>query len=196
MSLQFAKAAPQGRVIAFEPTHYAISKFKKNLLLNPELAKRIEIVNSFVSAETSKSANIKAFSSWKVSGEKTSEELHPVHLGTSKSAEGVGSVTLDDFCRQPGLKKIDLIKIDTDGHEYEVFLGAKECLAKFRPKIIFEVGKYVMKEKNFDFNFYLNYFSGLNYKLFDAQSGKEINSENHKDLIPELATIDVIAIPR
>lgn len=195
MSLPFAKTAFEGRVIAFEPTQYAISKFKKNLQLNPELAKRIEIINSFVSATTTQNANIKAFSSWKVNGEKETGEIHPVHLGTSKSAEGVGSITLNDFCKQASLTKINLIKIDTDGHEYEVLQGAKECIAQFRPKIIFEVGQYVMKEKKIDFNFYLNYFSGFNYKLLDSKSGKEITALNHLRIIPELGTIDALAIP-
>ena len=195
MSLQFAKTAFKGRVIAFEPTHYAISKFTKNLRLNPELAKRIEIINSFVSASTNQNADIKAFSSWKVSGEKEKSEIHPVHLGTSKPTEGVGSVTLNDFCKQASLARIDLIKIDTDGHEYEVLQGAKECIMRFRPKIIFEVGQYVMKEKKIDFNFYVNYFSGLNYKLFDAETGKEITAANQLKIIPELGTIDVLAIP-
>jgi FkbM family methyltransferase len=196
MALQFAQQANHGHVISFEPTHYAISKFKKNLDLNPELKKRINLVHSFVSSKTMKETDIKAFSSWKVSSEKSSEEQHPVHLGISKKSDGVGSVTIDEFCIQSGISRIDLIKIDTDGHEYEVFNGARNSISKHRPKIVFEVGKYVMKEKSIDFTFYLDYFNALNYKLITSKSGKEITKNNFYKLIPKLGTIDVIALPQ
>jgi len=196
MALQFAMQAKLGKVISFEPTHYALKKFRKNLELNPELNKRITVVNSFVSDKPSDNASIKAFSSWKVSTEKQSEEQHPVHLGLSKSSDGVGSTTLDDYCKITDIQKLDLIKIDTDGHEFEVFKGAKECIAKYRPKIVFEVGKYVMKEKGIDFLFYLSYFEGLNYKLINSKSGKEITENNFEKHIPDLGTIDVIGLPK
>ena len=34
------------------------------------------------------------------------------------------------------LEKIDLIKIDTEGYEYEVLQGAKKTIEKFKPKYI------------------------------------------------------------
>jgi FkbM family methyltransferase len=196
MALQFAKQVPDGKVISFEPTHYALEKFRQNLTINPALQERIIIVNSFISSKSSNESDIKAFSSWKVSSEKNTEEKHPVHKGTAKSSEGVGSITMDDYCVQSETERIDLIKIDTDGHEFEVFNGAKKSIAKFRPKIVFEVGKYVMIEKGIDFTFYLNYFNDLNYKLLTSKSAKEITSKNYNKLIPEFGTIDVIALPK
>lgn len=35
-------------------------------------------------------------------------------------------------------KKVDLIKIDTEGAEYDILLGAKNTIAKFKPKILLE----------------------------------------------------------
>ena len=195
MALQFAKNAPNGEVISFEPTHYAISKFERNLELNPDLKNHIIIVNSFVSSESKTNADIKAFSSWKVSGEKKTIDQHPVHLGTPKSTEGVGSITLDEYSVKNKLNKVDLIKIDTDGHEFMVLNGAKACMTQFRPKVIFEVGQYVMKEKNIDFSFYIDYFNKFNYKLVDSESGKLLTTKNHNNIIPELGTIDIIALP-
>lgn len=195
MALQFAKDAPMGEVISFEPTHYAISKFVKNLELNPDFKKHIFIVNSFVSSESTQNADIKAFSSWKVSGEKRTNDQHPVHLGTPKSTEGVSSITLDEYLLKSKLTKVDLIKIDTDGHEFMVLNGAKNCMKQFRPKVIFEVGQYVMKEKNIDFSFYFDYFGKFNYKLIESKSGKELTIKNQNKIIPELGTVDIIALP-
>jgi FkbM family methyltransferase len=194
MSLQFAKASPEGKVYSFEPTHYALGKLKRNLELNPELAKHIEVINSFLSAKSSANAEIKAYSSWKVNDEK-SDDMHPEHKGAAKSTEGVGSMTLDDFCKSKQLARLDFIKIDTDGHEYEILQGAKETIAKYTPQLIFEIGLYVMTEKSIDFSFYSNYFKELGYKMYDSTTTDIITFENHKKYIPKKGTIDIIAKP-
>jgi len=195
MSLPFAQLAPQGKVYSFEPTHYALAKIKRNLSLNSELAKHIEVINSFVSAKSSENADIKAFSSWKVNSEKA-EVMHPTHMGAAKPTEGVGAISLNDFCKKENLSRLDFIKIDTDGHEYEVLQGATEAIDKYRPQIIFEIGLYVMTEKGIDFSFYSNYFGKLNYRLYDSASKDLITLENHKEFIPAKGTIDIIAIPQ
>jgi len=194
MTLQFAQAAPQGTVYSFEPTHYALTKFKRNLELNPALSKIIHPVNAFVSATTNSNPNIKAFSSWKVDGEK-SGDMHPVHQGVAKSTEGVGSVSLDDFCKENQLARVDFIKIDVDGHEYEVLRGAKEMLAKYRPTLIFEIGLYLLSENKIDYAFFNDYFTSLRYRLLEARSGEELSMLNYRKLIPANGTTDVIAIP-
>ena len=37
-------------------------------------------------------------------------------------------VSLDDYVQQSGIRSVDFLKIDTDGHDIEVILGAKEML--------------------------------------------------------------------
>lgn len=194
MSLKFSQLAENGKIYSFEPTHYAIERLKRNLELNPLLAKNIEIVNSFVSENNSQNPEIKAFSSWKVDGNATGNE-HPVHFGTSKSTEGTPSVSLDDFCETCQINRLDFIKIDTDGHEFEVFKGAKNALKKLKPIIVFEIGQYVMSEKNITFDFYSNYFNELNYKLIDLMTGKQVNINNFKTYLPEKGTTDLLAVP-
>ena len=194
MSLQFAQMAPRGRVYAFEPTHYAIGRLRRNLSLNPDLEKRVFVINAFVSARSDTNPGIVAYSSWKVNGERSAAD-HPVHLGTPKSAEGVPAVSLNDFVEREKLSRIDLIKIDTDGHEYEVFQGADRVIAQFRPRIIFEIGLYVMAEKKISFDFYFNYFEKLHYKLIDTKSGATITLQNYKRHIPQNGSTDLIAIP-
>jgi FkbM family methyltransferase len=195
MTLQFAKSVPLGKVYAFEPTFYAFSKLMKNLELNPELAERIVPVQSFVSSKTSKETNIRAYASWKVGGA-AKDVKHSVHGGTVKSAEGVGSVSLDDFCEENKIRKLDFIKIDTDGHEYDVLQGGRKVIAEFRPTVIFEIGLYVMKENNIDFSSYLNYFGPLGYSLFNSCNHKKIDTENYRRHIPSRGTIDILALCR
>lgn len=194
MALNFAKLAKNGKVYAFEPTHYALKKLYRNLELNPELAQHIIVTNCFVSATSKDHPDITAFSSWSLTTR--TEKDHEFHLGTPMSADGVPSITLDDFVSINKIDRIDFIKIDTDGHEYEVFNGAKKSLSKLRPKIIFELGLYVMKEKGFDFGFYCKYFQELNYKLYDSSNLQEITNQNYLDFLPKYGSIDVLAIPQ
>lgn len=194
MTLQFAKLAGRGSVYAFEPTFYAYSKLKKNLELNPLLAERIVPIQSFVSSSSSAEHQIKAYASWKVAGT-VSGARHPIHSGIPKAADGIGAVSLDDFCEQNQIARLDFIKIDTDGHEFEVLSGAQKIIGRFRPAIIFEVGMYIMEERHTDFSAYLQFFNLLNYSLFNSNNLKEIKANNYRKHIPSKGTIDILALP-
>ncbi len=195
MTLPYAKSVPKGMVYAFEPTHYALSKLKKNIKLNSALEKRIKVVNMFASRKTELKPKIKAFSSWKVDVKKD-KNIHPIHWGSEKSTNGVASTSLDEFCSKNKIQRIDFIKIDTDGHEPEVLEGAKKIIAKFRPTIIFEAGEYPLREKGITSRFYLDFFEKLHYSLFDIQHKEKITMKNYRSLIPPLSTIDIIGMPR
>ena len=192
MTLQFAKQASSGRIYAFEPTFYAFAKLKRNLELNPELANRVFAIQSFVSSTSSRQADIKAYASWKVGGFEESGK-HRVHGGTVKSAEGIGAVSLDDFCEQNDIKRLDFIKIDTDGHELEVLKGARKIISRFKPAIIFEIGIYIMQERNIDFSDYSKFFASVNYSLLDSDSLEEITADNYRKHVPLKRTIDILA---
>lgn len=194
MTLQFAKLVALGKVYSFEPTFYAFSKLKRNLELNPELAKRIVAIQSFVSLSSSGQTDIKAYASWKVGG--TIKGIkHKIHGGIAKSANGIGAVSLDDFCVENEIKRLDFIKIDTDGHEFEVLMGGQKVIEKFRPIIIFEIGRYLMEENNTDFSDYLDFFGSLNYSLSNSKNLKEINASNYNEYIPLKSAIDILATP-
>lgn len=196
MALQYAQKFQAGSVISFEPTHYACLRFERNLALNPHLAKRISLIKRFVSDEVSKNAKIKAFSSWRVDTITNKHSArHDVHLGIEKSTDGVSSITLDYFFEKNSINKVNLIKIDTDGHEFKVLKGARKTISKYRPLVLFEIGKYVMSDEGISFSFYIEYFKKINYKLFDSKSGKRLDEKNWNSLIPDLGTIDAIAIP-
>lgn len=194
MTLQFAKLVPSGKVYAFEPTFYAMTKLKRNLELNPDLERRIVVVQSFVSSMTSAEPDLKAYASWKVAGEVEGDQ-HRVHGGTAKSTDGVGAVSLDDFCGTNEITRLDFVKIDTDGHELEVLKGAQEVISKFRPTVIFEIGIYVMRERDVDFSDYLKFFGALDYSLFNSGNLKGIDADNYDKHIPLKGTIDILAKP-
>ena len=194
MSLHFAKKTKKGKVYAFEPTHYAMQKMKRNLELNHELASIIIPVNAFVSSKEKKSSDIKAFSSWKID-KKVGSDQHPIHGGSAMSTEGVPTIKLDEFVKEENIASLNFIKIDTDGHEFDVLSGAKQTIRSFKPQIIFELGQYVLEEHGITFKDYDRFFSKLDYKLSDSSNNKSITIENYKRMIPKQGTIDVLALP-
>jgi FkbM family methyltransferase len=195
MTLEFARTCTRGKVFSFEPTHYALERLKRNLELNPDLAVRVQVINSFVTKQSSANPSIVAYSSWKVDGGRTGRE-HPVHLGTPQSADGVPAISLDDFCCRQQLKRVDFIKIDTDGHEHQVLMGAHETIERYRPRVLFEIGQHAMAENNIDFSFYNDFFGDLKYSLFDTKTSRPVSLENYRRCIPALGTTDLIAVPQ
>lgn len=194
MALRYAVIASKGRVYAFEPTDYAYERLLQNLSLNPDLRARVEPVQAFVSARSDQKQAPAAYSSWKING--TGNNRHPVHGGAMQSAESAVVLTIDEFCRERQIDRVDLIKIDTDGHELDVLLGGRETLARFRPHIIFEAGLYLMDENNVKFEDYYSYFKGLGYSLVNTTNGHPIELENYPNEIPLRSTTDILAIPR
>ena len=50
----------------------------------------------------------------------------------------VPTVSLDDYIEERGINKIRLVKIDVEGHELDVFQGARRLLTNLRPILLFE----------------------------------------------------------
>lgn len=138
-TLQLARLlGPAGRVYAFEPTQYAYRKLLDNISLNPDLAPAITAVQMMLTASDEAMLETEICSSWPVDGE---HERHAQHQGTYQSTQGARAQTLDRFLVEAGVTKVDFVKLDVDGHECEV-LDGWTTIARFRPKIILELGPY------------------------------------------------------
>ena len=190
ISLFFAHEFSTATIHAFEPTNYAIKKFRKNLELNPDLAEHIRL-NQFYVSENSSTIPENVYSSWPLSG---NSERHDTHGGVLQSAENASSISVDNYVRDHNLDRVDLIKIDTDGHEYEVLNGALETINKLKPLIIFEIGQYMVLERNLSFQQYYQLFEEAGYKLYTVKK-HQVQLSNYKNYIPRNSTVDLFAIP-
>ncbi len=77
---------------------------------------------------------------------------HNTQLDTSEVIE---LKTLDDVCRQHHIGHIDLMKIDVEGHEYKVLLGARDMLAAGAIGAIqFEMGPGSISARTYFRDFY------------------------------------------
>jgi FkbM family methyltransferase len=132
-SLKALSYYPNCKVIAFEPSSDNIQLFKNNI--NEPSSSRITIHKSAVSNEIGESVlNITSYgpahSLEPQSKEHYRQNPHAFEIGK----ENVKVVTLDDILSSE--KIIDVLKIDTEGHEVKVLQGARSILEKTRYVII------------------------------------------------------------
>ena len=165
VSLQLANIFKESNLISIEPTYFAFEKFKTNLNLNKKLSKRIKALNLFIA--TKKKMNKFTYSSWKLDFNKNS---HPVHKGVLKKNSNKQK-TLNQIIKH--FKKVDFIKIDTDGNELDILSSGKDQIKKKRPIIHLEMAPYLFKENGFSPRKLIKFVKkDLDYLFFDEKLKK------------------------
>jgi len=172
-AMHFARlAGPAGRVFAFEPTDFACAKLQANLLLNPDLAPRVSVQQLFLVAERGTAVPAHVASSWPVTS--GTGDLNAWY-GRSQPTFAATAMTADDFCAQAGVARIDLVKLDVDGHEYDVLRGFRASLARFRPVIIVEIAPFIYAgDKAGEFDDFIRLLVDLDYDFTDANTGRPV----------------------
>ncbi len=186
-------AGPHGRVIAFEPTEFAIAKLRRNLELNPVLAPAVTAVQALLVGAAGGAAGAPlVFSSWPLSG---GDQVHLLHGGRAMSTRGAEVTTLDDALRERGVTRVDFIKIDTDGHEPEVLEGAAETLRRSAPTILMELAPYTLDEAGSSVDDLLSTIRACGYRLYDLRSGAPLDmvADELCARIPEGAGVNLLA---
>lgn len=192
-TLPFAQlVGSHGKVIAFEPTAYAFGKQVKNIALNPELSPRIASNQMMLMANDDDALPAAIYSSWPL---ESANDLHSEHCGRLMETQGAGRSSLDSFLNSLGVDRVDFIKLDVDGNEADVLMGAKESIRKFQPKMMLELAPYVYADKPEKFDAMLAYLWDAGYKLVDVSTGTRLpeNSNQVRRMIPEAGGMNVLA---
>jgi len=129
----------EGIVYSFEPNPVMVMQLKKNL-------KQLNVViEDFAVSNTAEDKTF--YRHTKNCGPTSSLEFFDV-LDKAGELEKttVKCVTLDSFCKMHNLSP-SLIKIDVEGHEFNVIKGAKSVIKSRRPYIIFELIEQFWGEK-------------------------------------------------
>lgn len=106
---------PDGSVIAVEPQSRLIGVIQSNLRLNQCLNARV--INVAISSNTG-SATLELTSGINTGGTSLTRST-----GYRYRTEAVKTLTLSDFLHQSGINRCDLMKVDIEGAEYDVFMN-------------------------------------------------------------------------
>jgi FkbM family methyltransferase len=185
-------AGPQGHVFAFEPSDFAFDKLCRNLALNPDLAARTSPQQILLAASSSDRSEPEIYASWPL---QSASEVHPKHRGRLVSTARATVDTLDSFVARKKMDRLNLIKMDVDGHELPVLQGALETLRRFRPTLVMEMSPYIHAEHNHSFADFVALLKSLNYSLRDADTNEAVplDMAQLERLIPDGASINVVA---
>jgi FkbM family methyltransferase len=158
------------KIYSFEPQkdiYQVLNLFTKEdkiFCFNFALGKKNEIRNLKISKKTSTStfSEINDFSLWyKIKSFILSGSIKSSFI----SEEKVQVIKLDDFCRENKISNIDLLKIDTEGHEKDVLEGAKNLLKERKIKYILLEVHLSQMYKNYSINDLENLLDNFNFKL-------------------------------
>lgn len=165
-SLQAATLLKEkGTVIAFEP----LSRIAQQL--------RDSVVANNFSNVIVKQLAIGAVSSQK------KIEIQPGNVGGSSLVKELGSTmtetvavsTLDQELRD--LDRVNLMKIDVEGYEYEVLHGGIEILKRHQPKLVLEFSPnvYARRDKKMAKNILELLMTELGYRVYDLEWGMYVD---------------------
>ena len=150
------RVGERGKVIAFEPLPENILYLRKNVQLNRR--KNLRIIESAISDND----GVVLFSDG--TGTHTGK-IDP--CGKLK----VNSKSIDSMIQKDRLEKPDVLKVDVEGEEYRVLLGARHTIAKFKPKIFLSIHNSSLEKSC------ISFLHSMNYHIIRLQSKKEYVSE-------------------
>ena len=173
-SLAYQVIFPKSKVFSFEASDKLFQLLNSNINSNKPIGDKIETVNLAIS-------NQKGLLEF---GYPTPEQ-HPRYDNEKNiinpgliSAQSIGkksfvvdSISLDEFVLEKNIDKVDFIKIDVEGHEYQVLTGAIETIKEFSPVIIFEYNEITQNLSNFTLDSYLEFIYQIKYDVYGLKYG-------------------------
>lgn len=124
---KYSNIYPSADIYSFEPVKESYSKLEKKFL-------EIERIHCFRRAFGSKRGMKEMVLA--DSSDRFRLEEHYDETEKKQPKEKVNVDTIDKFCNQKGINKINFLKVDTEGHDLEVVKGSKKMMRKRKIDII------------------------------------------------------------
>ena len=126
LTLVAASLIGNGKVYAFEPSPNVRERLQANINLNPDLKDIIKIISEGLGLNKSQ-VFYNEDPNYRGNGSLYEKQGIPVEV-----------LSLDEWVAREKLEKVDVIKIDVEGMEYDVLVGGKSVLETHHPLIYFE----------------------------------------------------------
>lgn len=182
-SLYFAELTGlTGKVFSFEPIHLNFEALIHNIGLNnfPQI-----IPNQIALGNENNSISIHL----------NQDQQNPGAF--TLLAEGAKNYTIncekgDDFLHNLGINKVNFIKIDVEGYEYEVLKGLKNTIVNYRPVINFEYDRnYQLRHDNNPESIFI-FLREMNYRFYEVNG---YGKKTHFTYQESINGAEIIAFP-
>lgn len=173
------KVGNKGAVHSFEPHPTNFSRLKDNLEMN-------SFTNISINQFGLGNAEGKCFI--------TQVDLHNKGMNRIRKEAGEYSVelsTIDQYMLVNNISRVDLIKIDTEGFEFNILIGGKKTLSEKKPILFIELDDRNLREQNSSAMQLVNELWSYNYSIFNCYDLQLITPETdlHNCQMDILATL-------
>jgi FkbM family methyltransferase len=158
-SIRMSKSVSRnGKVLAFEPLTHLQEKFNRNVKLNK--ADNVKLLPYALS-------NIESEADFRI--DKGNWNQGTFNISNNQRGSHVQHVIIkvaDELPDIQSLNRLDLIKIDVEGFEFQVLRGLKQTIGKHKPRIIFEYDSSYWHANGQNINECFDFLSALGYTLY------------------------------
>ena len=142
---------PSGQVHCFEPTAYAFDRLQKNININTGLStSSIKLNKNALASHTDKRVD-------------SLESRFSLKYLANDDEEIIEFITMDDYCENEGIERLDFIKIDVDGYDLDIIEGGRSVFNKYKPIVMAEICDRVLKKQNANYKQYLRKYLEYGY---------------------------------
>jgi len=165
------RVGTQGKVLAIEPSSREFKRLVSNLRLN-----RLKNVHPLrVALSNMDGAATLRVAGFEHEGQNTLGDFAYEGV-TCLGKEHVETIQLDKLIGRHGLDRVDYIKLDVEGAEHKVLLGARRILTTYCPHLILEVNDNSLRWQGSWASELLGLLKDLGYETytFDNRTGKPL----------------------
>jgi FkbM family methyltransferase len=171
-------AGEKGKVYAFEPAPSTYGLLQKTVSIN----NKETLIETFQKAVGKESGKITFF----ISDDQADNSNSLVQYKEDRSLHGidVAVTSIDNFVQEKNISRLDFIKIDVEGAEYDTLQGAVYTLKNLRPVCIVAIHPEPIAAKGDRLEDIYDLIAGCNYRVtLDKKEYSKAELLANKDLI-------------
>lgn len=160
LTLVAASAIARGKIYAFEPSPSVFLRLEANIAAN-HLDDRVKAIPLGVGRSRGRLSYAED-PCYRGNG----------HLIPASASEGsaIALISLDEWAQSEAIARLDAIKIDVEGMEYEVLQGSQTLLATYLPIVYFETLPIFFQQKPHDIRTLYEFLASFGYEILSPRS--------------------------
>jgi FkbM family methyltransferase len=151
------------QIYAFEPNPSTLQRFKRNVSLND--IRGLHLMEMGLSDAPGYALVVET----------------PAHSGAAylrqTSLSGIAVTTLDLFCQQNMIDRLDLIKMDVEGAELRALHGGIATFKRFRPGLLIELNPETFEREGYSVRDIVVFLEDLGYEIYTVRGHTQITRD-------------------